>query len=149
ASYQQAAALGANFARLVVYWDELEPNPPVNGVHSYNSALLAQVDVEVQSLASQGVYVLVDLHQWFWSPYFNSATNASGHGVPPGELAGYPQTVAGMQQAEAYWWTNPQGLADYEAFAQMLVSRYSAFPNVIAFEILNEPPWGSLPQTHA
>jgi aryl-phospho-beta-D-glucosidase BglC (GH1 family) len=74
-AYKKAATLGANFIRIPVYWSDLEPTPPVAGVHTWDPVELAALDQEVQTLESANVNVLIDLHQTGWSPYFtNRAT---------------------------------------------------------------------------
>src|SRR5215471_17893709 len=76
--YKKAAALGANFIRLPVYWSDVEPVPPVGGVHTWDPAELAAIDTEVQTLLAAKVNVLIDFHQTGWSPYFDP----TGRGMP-------------------------------------------------------------------
>jgi hypothetical protein len=49
----------------------------------------------------------------------------------------------------AAFYTDPNALALYTSFVQAMVSRFKAFPNVVGYEILNEPQWGNLPASHA
>jgi Cellulase (glycosyl hydrolase family 5) len=153
--YRQAARLGANLVRVPVYWSEIEPQPPRGGVHRYDRAALAVIDREVRFLRSHGVAVLIDFHQFHWSPYF---TDPSGRSAPrrasgiPGWLYAhgrYPKTPAGRANATAAFYGDRRATAAYRGFAAMMAARYREFANVIGYEILNEPPTGTLPDTHA
>ncbi len=151
---QQAVALGANMVRIPVPWSLIEPTAPINGVHTWDTAQLQALDSEVGYLEQHHVNVLIDFHQVHWSPYFGNvcqpgtATCGSGQGIPAWYYADgrFPQTLAGLTAAQAAFFTteSDQSLADYSAFAQMMVARYSAFPNVVGYEILNEPQGGDL-----
>jgi hypothetical protein len=155
AVYEQAARFGVNFVRVPVYWSAIEPQPPRAGVHHYDRAALASLDRELLFLRRRGVMALIDLHQFHWSPYF---TDPSG-GTAPGQAGGipawlyvggrYPRTLAGRAQATAAFYGSRAATADYAAFAGMLAARYRRFANVLGYEILNEPPVGTLPDTHA
>jgi aryl-phospho-beta-D-glucosidase BglC (GH1 family) len=58
----------------------------------------------------------------------------------------FPTTRRGLAAAEAAFWTTEatQSQAYYTAFVQMMVKRYSAYPNVMGYEIFNEPHPGTL-----
>lgn len=147
-------AIGANFARVFVPWASVEPTAPVDGVHTWSQSVLSEVDASVSDLLQQGVAVEIDFHQCGWSPYFQSA-NGSGcaNGVPAWYYADgrFPQTGQGEADAKAAFWTTEasQSEAAYQAFAQMMVARYSASPNVIGYGVFNEPQPGSLGATTA
>jgi aryl-phospho-beta-D-glucosidase BglC (GH1 family) len=150
--WNKAAALGANFVRVPVYWSDLEPNAPIGGVHSWDATQLAALDSEVQTLESQHVNVLIDFHQSGWSPYFTALTQ-DARGMPawlysPGYFP-QPMTQAGLGAAKKDFATNPGILPYYEAFITMLVHRYSAYPNVVGYELYNEPQPGKLGSTSA
>ena len=149
--YQLAAGLGANFVRIPVYWSDLELTPPVNGVHTWDLTALAALDAEVQLLQSQKVNVLIDFHQTGWSPYFTNITQAA-RGMPAWLYgpAYFPQpmTQLGLGLAKKDFATNPAILPYYEAYMQMLIQRYSSYPNVVGYELYNEPQPGKLKSTH-
>jgi hypothetical protein len=151
---QQAVALGANMVRIPVPWSQIEPTAPTNGVHNWDTAQLQALDSEVSFLQQHDVNVLIDFHQVHWSPYFanvcqpGTATCGNGQGIPSWYYADgrFPKTLAGLTAAQAAFFTteSDQSLADYSAFAQMMVARYSTFPNVVGYEIINEPQGGDL-----
>jgi Cellulase (glycosyl hydrolase family 5) len=146
--YQRAVGLGANFVRLTVTWEQLEPAAPVGGVHTYDPDYLATLDAQIAWYQSQNVNVLIDLHQSGWSSYFSPITD-SARGEPPWLYAGkYPIDQQGLGQAKADFVTDPQIAAWYRDLLQMLITRYSAYPNVVGYEIYNEPQSGSLGNDH-
>ena len=85
---------------------------------------------------------MIDLHQVGWSRFFTKG----GTGVPAWYYARGPFDATKIAQAEAAFWTTdaPRSLSLYTALTQMLAQRYSAYPNVIGYEIMNEPPPGAL-----
>jgi hypothetical protein len=143
------AAVGANFARIFVPWSSVEPDAPVDGVHSWSTSVLSAVDASVSALEAQGIAVEIDMHQCGWSPYFN--VGGCSNGVPAWYYADgrFPATGLGEADAKAAFWTTEAAKSEaaYTAFAQMMVQRYSGYPNVIGFGIFNEPQPGSLGAT--
>jgi Cellulase (glycosyl hydrolase family 5) len=150
----QAVALGANMVRIPVPWSSIEPNAPVNGIHHWDQAKLSALDAEVAYLQQHGVEVLIDFHQVHWSPYFASvcqpgtAACGSAQGIPAWYYADgrFPNNLDGVTGAEAAFFSTEfeQSVAAYSAFAQMMAARYSVYPNVVGYEVLNEPQGGAL-----
>jgi hypothetical protein len=148
--YQRAAALGANFVRLSVAWEQVEPSAPVGGVHHYDPAYLGYLDQQVSWYESQHVNVLIDLHQSGWSSYFAALSDGSARGEPPWLYQGhYPATQQGLGQAKTDFYTNTQVASWYGDLLTMLVNRYASHPNVVGYEIMNEPQSGTWGPTHA
>lgn len=148
-TYQRAVALGVNFVRLTVAWSDVEPRAPRAGRHSWNSRFLAKLDREVRFFARARVNVLIDFHQNGWSSYFDApGRRYPSRGIPSWYYSrtGMPRTPAGERRAEAAFWTTgrARSLAAYKAFADLMVRRYRVFPNVLGYEVLNEPPAGRL-----
>lgn len=146
---QRAVALGVNFVRITIAWSDVEPHAPDAGHHTWNSRLLGKLDREVRLFARAHVNVLIDFHQNGWSSYFDApGTRYPSRGIPSWYYSGsgVPRTLAGRHRAEAAFWTSgrARSLAAYEAFADMMVRRYRGFPNVLGYEVLNEPPPGTL-----
>jgi aryl-phospho-beta-D-glucosidase BglC (GH1 family) len=144
--WARAVSLGANFVRIPIAWSEVEPNPP-HGEHAWNTRVLAGLDRELRYFRKRRVYVLLDFHQFRWSPYFD----AEAAGIPAWfyEQRGYPRTSAGKQQALADWWTDADGLRAYSDFVAMMADRYRSFPNLVGYEVFNEPATGLLGENHA
>jgi len=155
----KAIALHAQLVRLQLPWSWIEPTAPTtsaNGTvsHTWNTTILASADAMVQELQAHNVEVLIDFHQYQWSPYFVPTSDGGGQGVPAWYYANNRFPVGNadsLNAAEAAFWTTErsQSLSDYEAFATMMVARYSHYSNVIGYEIFNEPAVGSLGNTQS
>ena len=144
-----ALSLGSNFVRILAPWSTVEDTAPVGGLHTWNEEYLQRLDAQVTWYEEHGVNVLIDFHQYKWSPYFGSGeTGIPGwfyNDVRPGL---YPKTDDGMKEAMGDWWTDAVGRADYLAFARMMVARYSSHANVVGYEVFNEPMVGNLGENH-
>ena len=145
-----ALTLGSNFVRILAPWSTVEDTAPVGGIHTWNQTYLQRLDEQVSWYEDHGVNVLIDFHQYKWSPYFGTGeTGIPGwfyNDVRPGL---YPKTGEGVKQAMGDWWTDAVGRQDYLAFVRMMVSRYGSHANVVGYEVLNEPMVGNLGETHA
>jgi endoglycosylceramidase len=145
-----ALSLGSNFVRVLAPWSTVEDTAPVGGLHTWNEAYLQRLDEQVSWYEDHGVNVLIDFHQYKWSPYFGTGeTGIPGwfyNDVRPGL---YPKTDTGMKQAMGDWWTDAVGRQDYLAFVRMMVNRYGSHANVVGYEVFNEPMVGNLGETHA
>jgi len=152
-----AQQLGANMARVYVGWDAIQPEAPKNGHYRWDAKTLGKLDKIVAALRAVHINVLIDFHQFHWSPYFAQATCKAGKsvcrasGVPAWYYAGgrFPATRSGSSHAEAAFFTTEasRSQAYYSAFAGMIAARYARDPNVIGYEILNEPHPGKLGDT--
>ncbi|HSD01930.1 MAG TPA: cellulase family glycosylhydrolase, partial [Gaiellales bacterium] len=97
-----------------------------------------------------GVNVLIDFHQYKWSPYFGTgSTGIPGWFYNDVRTGRYPKTDEGMKEAMSDWWTDAVGRQDYLAFVRMMVNRYSSHANVVGYEVFNEPMVGNLGENHA
>jgi Cellulase (glycosyl hydrolase family 5) len=146
AVWKAADSLGANFVRIPVTWSEVEPAPP-DGEHHWNLGLLKALDRELAYFRERRIYVLLDFHQFRWSAYFGE----DAEGIPAWfyERQDNPPASGAKHQAIADWWHDPAAFAAYSEFVSMMVRRYRAFPNVLGYEVLNEPATGALGEDHA
>jgi endoglycosylceramidase len=129
----------------------------VHGQHRWDSRTLRQLDQSVAAFARERINVLIDFHQFHWSPYFAQSTCKAGKsvcrasGVPAWFYAGgrFPATKSGESHAQAAFWTTEASRSQryYEAFATMIAARYAHDPNVVGYEIFNEPHPGKLQDT--
>jgi aryl-phospho-beta-D-glucosidase BglC (GH1 family) len=153
--YQTAPMLGANFVRIYASWSQIEARAPTDHgrVHHWDQALLASLDQEVQFYRSARVNVLIDFHQFHWSPWYAQteckpgATVCKASGVPAWFYQGrYGQDKGSESRAKAAFWTTEsrESLYDYGAFVEMMVKRYGRYPNVMGYEVFNEPHTGML-----
>jgi hypothetical protein len=152
-----AQQMGANMARVYVGWDAIQPDAPKNGHYRWDPKTLSKLDRIVAALRAAHINVLIDFHQFHWSPYFAEGTCSAdkavcrGSGVPAWYYANgrFPDTRSGRSHAEAAFWTTEasRSQAYYKAFVSMIAERYAGDPNVIGYEIMNEPHPGKLGDT--
>ena len=149
--YGRAVSLHANFVRIVAPWSLFEVNRPTGSVHHWDEAELRALDREVAFFDRAGIDVLIDFHQYRWSPYFAGhycPHDCVAEGIPAWYYANgrFSDSTSGQDAAEAAFWTTEAhaSQAAYAAFAAMMATRYARYPNVVGYEILNEPHAGSL-----
>jgi hypothetical protein len=147
--YQRAPDLGVNFVRLAVPWSDVQPRAPQGGDPGWDTQRLADLDSEIRFFGDHGIQVLIDLHQYGWSPYFASLQRGGrANGIPRWVYHGrrFPLTENGRAEAETRMYTDRRATQLYGAFAAMLAERYRTTPNVVGYEMLNEPPLGTMPR---
>jgi len=151
--YKNALGLDANFVRIVAPWSLFEKVAPTGGVHHWDAAELAALDKEVAYFGRHHVNVLIDFHQYRWSPYFaGHFPCTTSECLPTGVPAWYyrngrfPDTKDGQRAAEAAFWTSEAKTTEhaYAAFAAMMATHFARDPNVVGYEIINEPHPGTL-----
>src|SRR5262249_50279664 len=131
-------------------WEEIEPTAPVNGVHTYDQTYLGYLDAQLAWYQQNNVNVLIDVHQSGWSSYFASVSDGTARGMPTWLYTGkYPLTTDGVAQAKADFFSDPQIKQWYSDLWTMLVNRYSSYPNVVGYEIINEPHPGAIDDEQA
>jgi hypothetical protein len=137
ADFDQMASWGVNVVRLPVAWNYLEPSP--NEVDLDH--LRTQVDPIVRFARRHGMVVVLELHQFQWSPC------TGGNGAPAWSCAGhgYAHDAFGGFQAQHDFWagaTGPDGRPLLDHFLNVwraLAHHYRRDRVVAAFEMLNEP----------
>jgi hypothetical protein len=155
AEYRRSVELGANFVRIPIYWSAIEPRPPVGADHFFDEPQLQELDAELRFLRWHRVAALLDFHQYGWSSYFDLPRSAFSVGAPKGIPAwvyrgsSFPRTREGRADAVASFYTGRAYLESFSQFVAAIVERYRNYPNLIGYEILNEPPTGSLAETHS
>lgn len=150
ADLQEMAALGFNFLRLAVSWSRIAPAPG-----EIDGAYLDQIRSVLSWAASEGIYVLVDLHQ----------DRYNRHTWPGNEVDGAPDwatltdgvactpleaTTACAQAAEQNFWDDAtvDGRPLQQWYLQALravASAVSGSPALAGIELMNEPTQGALP----
>jgi endoglycosylceramidase len=137
ADFAQMASWGADVVRLPLAWHYLEPAP---GIFELGH-LREQVDPLVRFARRHGVAIVLELHQFQWSPC------TGGNGVPAWTCAGkgYAPDVFGGFQAEHDFWHGalaPDGrtlIAHLVEIWRRLARHYRRTPAVVGFDFLNEP----------
>lgn len=138
---------GFDALRLPVNWSGIEPTK--NG--GFDSAYLDRVATAVQTAASAGLRVLIDFHQDAYSKEIGEdGAPLWAIQPPPTKLLGGPLTNLTARRLSAqvidafntFFGTSSEGATLRSRFTQMAVhvaKRFADDPNVIGFEIFNEP----------
>ena len=124
---------GFNAVRVVVYWSDIEKNKGVID----ETFFLNYLDPLINWCEKYRVYVIIDLHQWNWSPYWD------GYGVPTFYVNMYPNSSDGMTQCALDFWAGvgPGAIAK-QRFVEIwryIANRYNSRNVIAAYDLFNEP----------
>ena len=139
-------SIGFNAVRVGVIWKAVEPQPGV-----YDDAYLSHIAATVATLARHGILSLLDFHQDLFNERFQ------GEGAPdwavqdgglPNPALGFPGNYLAnpaLEHALDAFWANAAGpggvgLQDrYAAAWAHVAARFAGNPDVLGYELLNEP----------
>ncbi|MCR5208287.1 MAG: glycoside hydrolase family 5 protein [Eubacterium sp.] len=152
--FKKYRALGLNFIRLAVTWQNLEPE-----IEKYNEDYLRSIDAIFELAEKYGVYILLDMHQDLYS---GNGGKSCGDGAPEWAVItdgakprqpifvwadGYFFGKWVAKSFDNFWNNTPvngKGLQDrYADLWKMLASRYGDSPALFGFDLMNEPFPGS------
>jgi aryl-phospho-beta-D-glucosidase BglC (GH1 family) len=143
--YKRIASWGFNVVRLPIAWHNIET---IRGF--YDVSYLESIDREIRLAKMYGIHVILAMHQYHWSPYFNFS-GQEGYGMPMWVVGGYANNLEGFNQAITDFWIGkgPNGTEASEANPSMqelyinvwkfVVERYKLDSTVAIFELFNEP----------
>ena len=149
--FARMASWGLNVARMPFTWEALEPVRD-----EFDEAFLDRYVAQIEAAGAHGIHVIVDYHQDVYARPF------CGDGFPLWTIAEpIPETPDdcttwfmgyffddGQKAAFDRFWANEDGLRDeFKDMWQHMVERTRDLPNVIGFEIINEPGAGSADDT--
>jgi endoglycosylceramidase len=147
ADYVRMASWGFDVVRLPIAWNMIETQPG-----KYDETYFTNhVDRDIAWAKQHGMYVIIDMHQYGWSPHFTYYDSWHTAGVPLWAVSGYPNTSEGEAHAKADFWNNlgPNGTPPssvnpslQDSFRQMwmyVASRYAQEKTVAGYDIFNEP----------
>ncbi|MEU5538429.1 cellulase family glycosylhydrolase [Streptomyces sp. NPDC020362] len=139
--FRDMRAKGFNFARLLVFWDDLEPRPG-----QYSQTYLRKIERIVDWAARYDVKVVIDAHQDVFGPAFGHrgipewATRTDGlpfTAHPDDWFAEYFEPA--VQRAFTHLYQD-QDLQRAQARAwRVLASRLAHHPAVLGYDLINEP----------
>jgi len=138
--YKNIAILGFNVVRLPVYWSGIEPTP-----RHYDEKYLQRIDENVRWAKSLGLYVVIDIHQYYWAYRFPTPDGWNGSGLPDWAVTGFPGTEAGRNAAITMFWSNTTLRGSFDRLWQLIASRYQNETSVAGYDLLNEPLAGNIP----
>jgi endoglycosylceramidase len=144
-SDQDAAFLaqnGVNVVRLGIDWAAVEPEPG-----DFNTAYLASIEQTVQTLANNGIYTILDMHQDGYSSVFAGdgapAWATESGGLPNLDQFGFPLNEfldPAESNAWGEFWSNTGGLEnDYAQMWEFVANYFNGNSDVLGMEIMNEP----------
>lgn len=137
---------GMNCIRLAIFWDGLEPQPG-----HFDRGYLDRIAQRVAWAKTQGLYVLLDMHQDLYSVKFSDgapawATLDEGQPFTPTAVwsDAYYSSPAVQSALDHFWANSPapdgEGLQDHYAKVwQFVAQRFRDEPAVIGYDLMNEP----------
>jgi endoglycosylceramidase len=145
------ASEGYNTVRVGLIYKAVEPEPGV-----YDDAYLARIQATVDMLGRHGIVSLLDFHQDLYNERFEGEGwpdwAVQDDGLPAEPKAGFPANyivMPALQRAFDHFWDNSPGpggvgLQDrYAAAWRHVAERFKDNPNVLGYDLLNEPWPGS------
>lgn len=150
ATFDNVAEWGFNSVRLSISWANLEPTPPTKGpngqvVHHWNGPYLEAIDSIVHDFARRGVSVILDMHQWKWSPALKDVPLASNKGGVAPQGCGMPawlypeDSFRTVEQARIDFFEGRRGWDGLADAWRLIAAKYAAEPAVVAADLFNEP----------
>ena len=149
ASLRTLLDAGITFARVLTFWDAIEPEEGV-----YDQAYLDGLDALLARFDAAGVQVMLDMHQDVWGVGFGgdgaprwTCDEALYESFEPPSGSWYLAYLSDEVQAcfDAFW--ADAGLQEQlgQAWAQVAASA-RLHPSVVGYDLLNEPFWGTASQ---
>jgi endoglycosylceramidase len=140
------AAEGFDAVRLGVIYKAVEPEPGV-----YDDAYLDRIRSTVDALVAHGVVALLDFHQDMYNERFQGEGwpdwAVMDDGLPAQPASGFPNNyllMPALQHAFDHFFANDGALQDrYAAAWAHVAARFRDAPNVLGYDLLNEPWPGS------
>ncbi|MFN8267619.1 MAG: cellulase family glycosylhydrolase [Chitinophagales bacterium] len=140
---------GFNFVRYLILWDAIEPQKGV-----FDETYLDKVEERVNWYTSRGMHVMLDMHQDLYSIVFGGdgapAWACRTNGAAPLEIpGGTPWWLKNIDPAVINSWinfwtysgSNKDLQEHYILMWQKVAERFKNNPNVIGYDLMNEP-WG-------
>ncbi len=149
--FARMASWGLNVARMPFTWEALEPQRD-----AFDEGFLDRYVAQIDAAAAHGIRVIVDFHQDVYARPF------CGDGFPVWTIAEpVPETPEdcsswfmgylfddGQKAAFDRFWADEDNLrGEFKDMWEHMATRTWARPNVIGFEIINEPGSGSADDT--
>ncbi|MGH7326773.1 MAG: cellulase family glycosylhydrolase [Polyangiaceae bacterium] len=141
---------GMNAIRFVVTWAAIEPEEG-----QYDDAFLDQVAMRMQWARDANLLVVIDMHD---DVYGEGFVQGGGDGAPKWSCDAsnyasfqpldqwYLNDLTGEVTAcYDHFWQSSDLYPHYEEAWKRLAARVASFDNVIGFDPINEPYWGSTP----
>lgn len=115
---------GFNLVRLPVSWNCIEPVK-----EKINEEYLKEIDKVVKIAKETGIYLIIDMHQWRWSPKFG------GCGMPVWTCEKFKDLL----EAESEFWKNELLKDKLINIWEIIVRRYKDEKIIFGYDLFNEP----------
>jgi hypothetical protein len=135
--FQDMESWGFNLVRLPLDWSYLEPEPGV-----FNSSYVSLIREVVGMANSHCLYVVLDMHQFHWSPVFyawGGDNGVDGDGAPAWAVPYRNQTLQALNLDQEYFWTNSTVEAQFALAWKYLASNFANDSGVFGYDLFNEP----------
>ncbi|GAA4900983.1 glycoside hydrolase family 5 protein [Streptomyces coeruleoprunus] len=139
--FRDLRAHGFNTARLLVFWDDLEPRRG-----HYSEAYLRKIERVLDWAEKYGVHVVIDAHQDVFGPAFGHrgvpawATRTDGlpfRPHPDDWFAEYFEPA--VQRAFTHLYEDADLRRAQAAMWRVLAARFAGHPAVLGYDLINEP----------
>lgn len=143
---RMATEWGMNGMRLVTVWAAIEPQRGV-----FDDAYLSALEQRVAWAESAGILVVVDMHQDLYGEGFAGGDGAPAWTCDASHYAAFVPTDPwffgyldpNVEACVDAFYTDESLLTEFTAAWQKLAAKLAPHANVIGFDPLNEPNWGS------
>ncbi|MFJ5834239.1 cellulase family glycosylhydrolase [Streptomyces sp. NPDC093089] len=139
--FRDMRAKGFNFARLLVFWDDLEPRPG-----QYSQAYLRKIERILDWARKHDVKVLVDAHQDVFGPAFGHrgvpawATRTDGLPFTPHPDDWFSEYFEpAVQRAFTHLYEDEDLRRAQARMWRVLADRFADHPAVLGYDLINEP----------
>ncbi|MFE7456709.1 cellulase family glycosylhydrolase [Streptomyces sp. NPDC057554] len=139
--FRDLRANGFNFARLLVFWDDLEPRRG-----QYSARYLGKIERILDWARKHRIHVLIDAHQDVFGPAFGHrgipewATRTDGLPFTPNPDDWFSEYFEpAVQRAFTHLYEDPDLRRAQAAMWQVLAERFRDHPAVIGYDLINEP----------
>ncbi|MFZ4297233.1 cellulase family glycosylhydrolase [Streptomyces cinereoruber] len=139
--FRDMRAKGFNFARLLVFWDDLEPRPG-----QYSQAYLRKIERILDWAEKHDVMVLVDAHQDVFGPAFGHrgipawATRTDGLPFTPRPDDWFSEYFEpAVQRAFTHLYEDEDLRRAQARMWRVLADRLDGHPALLGYDLINEP----------
>ncbi|MEV5969119.1 cellulase family glycosylhydrolase [Streptomyces sp. NPDC051921] len=139
--FRDMRAKGFNFARLVVFWDDLEPRRG-----QYSEAYLRKIERVLGWAEKHDVHVVLDAHQDVFGPAFGHrgipawATRTDGLPFTPHPDDWFSEYFEpAVQRAFTHLYEDPDLRRAQARMWRVLAERFRNHPAVLGYDLINEP----------
>lgn len=140
-------SLGMNAVRFLIFYRAVEPEPG-----QFSEPYLRWLDTMLEAAQRAGVWVLLDMHQDLYGGPFlphGNPTWSCPESEGKGQLYLTPWFLNYLNpwvgECFARFFTDPERIRAFTTMWEVVAERYRYHPQVLGFELLNEPFPGALP----